>query len=126
MLHPKTDPDSGAAFWRLSGITAVEQMPRAAQLTAAVKEAIRLAECGKDGRRRPGTARAVPVPQALAKAFREHPKAQTVFEQFAPSRRNEYIEWITGAKTKATRDKRIAMALEWIAEGKSRNWKYKK
>ena len=41
-----------------------------------------------------------------------------------PSHRREYIEWITEAKTDPTRDKRIATTVEWVPEGKSRNWKY--
>jgi uncharacterized protein YdeI (YjbR/CyaY-like superfamily) len=41
-----------------------------------------------------------------------------------PGQRREYIEWIVEAKTEPTRDKRIAQAVEWIGEGKSRNWKY--
>jgi len=34
------------------------------------------------------------------------------------------VEWVTEAKTEETRDKRLATAVEWIAEGKGRNWKY--
>ncbi|WP_394803563.1 YdeI/OmpD-associated family protein [Niabella hibiscisoli] len=52
--------------------------------------------------------------------------AKAVFEKFAPSHRKEYIQWITEAKTDATRDKRITSAIEWIAEGKGRNWKYER
>jgi len=29
------------------------------------------------------------------------------------------------AKTDTTRDKRVAQAIEWIQDGKDRNWKYK-
>ena len=43
---------------------------------------------------------------------------------FAPSHRREYLEWITGAKQAATRERWIAQAVEWLAEGKKRNWKY--
>jgi bacteriocin resistance YdeI/OmpD-like protein len=45
-------------------------------------------------------------------------------DKFSPSHRREYIEWLTEAKTEATRAKRLATALEWMAEGKPRNWKY--
>jgi hypothetical protein len=48
------------------------------------------------------------------------------FADFSPSHRREYIEWITEAKRPETRDKRIATTLEWLSEGKSRNWKYEK
>jgi uncharacterized protein YdeI (YjbR/CyaY-like superfamily) len=41
-------------------------------------------------------------------------------------RRREYIEWITEAKKPETRAKRLATTLEWLAQGKSRNWKYER
>jgi len=48
------------------------------------------------------------------------------FAAMPPGYRREYIAWIADAKTDATRDKRIAQAVEWIGEGKHRNWKYQK
>jgi uncharacterized protein YdeI (YjbR/CyaY-like superfamily) len=68
----------------------------------------------------------LPVPQALAGALKKNKKAAAVFEGFSPSNRREYIEWINEAKTEETLNKRLATTLEWLAEGKSRNWKYKK
>ena len=53
-------------------------------------------------------------------------KAKQVFDNFAYSHRKEYLQWITEAKTEETRNKRMATALEWIAEGKGRNWKYER
>ena len=50
--------------------------------------------------------------------------ASATFEKFSPSHRREYVEWITEAKTPATRTRRLEQAVEWIAEGKPRNWKY--
>ena len=63
---------------------------------------------------------------AFAAALKKNKKAQVVWEGFSPSHRREYIEWIAEAKTDVTRDKRIATTLEWLIEGKSRNWKYEK
>jgi uncharacterized protein YdeI (YjbR/CyaY-like superfamily) len=34
------------------------------------------------------------------------------------------VEWIADAKRPETRGKRIATAIDWITEGKQRNWKY--
>ena len=51
-------------------------------------------------------------------------RAQSAFDAFSPSHRREYLEWITEAKTEATRNRRVAQAIEWMAEGKPRNWKY--
>lgn len=70
----------------------------------------------------------IALPEELAAAFRlkKHAKAKTTFEGFSPSHRREYLEWIVEAKGEATRAKRVATTLEWLAEGKSRNWKYQR
>jgi uncharacterized protein YdeI (YjbR/CyaY-like superfamily) len=60
----------------------------------------------------------------FATALKRNKKAAAVFAAFSPSCKREYLEWIADAKRAETRDKRIATALEWIAEGKQRNWKY--
>jgi uncharacterized protein YdeI (YjbR/CyaY-like superfamily) len=68
----------------------------------------------------------IPVPGDFAEALSEEPAAQATFDAFAPSHRREYLEWITDAKRKETRARRIAQSIEWLAEGKKRNWKYEK
>ncbi|SNS38725.1 Uncharacterized conserved protein YdeI, YjbR/CyaY-like superfamily, DUF1801 family [Granulicella rosea] len=67
---------------------------------------------------------ALTIPPAFDAALKTNKKAAAAFAAFSPSCRREYIEWIADAKRDATRDSRIATALEWIAEGKQRNWKY--
>ena len=62
------------------------------------------------------------VPDDLAAALR--PAARTTFNAFTPSQQREYVDWIVEAKRAATRASRVAQAAEWIAEGKTRNWKY--
>ena len=52
------------------------------------------------------------------------PAARKHFEAFSPSKQRDYAEWICEAKTDATRARRLEQAVEWIAEGKARNWKY--
>lgn len=64
------------------------------------------------------------VPGDLATALGKNKKARAAFDDFTRSHRREYIEWITEAKTDATRQRRLETAIEWMAEGKSRNWKY--
>jgi uncharacterized protein YdeI (YjbR/CyaY-like superfamily) len=66
----------------------------------------------------------LPVPRAFMAALEAAPAAQHAFDSFAPSHRREYVEWIADAKREETRDKRIAEAIAWLAEGKKRNWKY--
>ena len=57
-------------------------------------------------------------------ALQKNKKAAAVFAAFSPSCKREYVEWYADTKRPETRDKRIATAVEWIAEGKQRNWKY--
>lgn len=68
----------------------------------------------------------VEVPDDLAAALKKNKKARATFEGFSYSNRRDYVEWITGAKQDATRQRRLATTLEWLAEGKPRNWKYMK
>jgi uncharacterized protein YdeI (YjbR/CyaY-like superfamily) len=67
---------------------------------------------------------ALGTPPEFATALKRNKKAAAVFAAFSPSCKKEYLEWIADAKRAETRDKRIATAVEWIAEGKQRNWKY--
>jgi uncharacterized protein YdeI (YjbR/CyaY-like superfamily) len=64
------------------------------------------------------------MPEDFAAALQRNRPASQVFATFSPSCRREYLEWIAEAKRPETREKRIATALEWIGEGKTRNWKY--
>jgi uncharacterized protein YdeI (YjbR/CyaY-like superfamily) len=66
----------------------------------------------------------VETPTEFTAALKKDKKAAAVFAAFSPSCKREYVEWIAEAKRAETREKRIATALEWIAEGKQRNWKY--
>jgi len=64
------------------------------------------------------------VPAEFTAALRRDRKATAAYAAFSPSCQREYVEWIAGAKRPETRERRIAQAVEWIAEGKQRNWKY--
>jgi uncharacterized protein YdeI (YjbR/CyaY-like superfamily) len=66
------------------------------------------------------------MPDYFMAAITKNRKALTAYEDFSPSHRREYIEWITDAKGEDTRARRVAQAVEWMAEGKPRNWKYMK
>jgi uncharacterized protein YdeI (YjbR/CyaY-like superfamily) len=68
----------------------------------------------------------VNIPTALQKALQKNKKAKAIWDRFSLSHKREYAEWINDAKTETTRNKRIDTALEWIPEGKGRNWKYEK
>ena len=64
------------------------------------------------------------MPDDLAAVLKKNAKARKTFEDFSPSHRREYIEWITEAKREETRKQRLATAVKWLTEGKARNWKY--
>lgn len=68
----------------------------------------------------------IPMPGDLTSALASNPQAQATFDAFSPSHRREYLEWITEAKRDETRARRVSQAIEWLAEGKKRNWKYEK
>lgn len=66
------------------------------------------------------------IPQYFSVALKGNQAAQTTFDQFSPSNKKEYLDWVTGAKTERTRLERLATAIEWMSEGKVRMWKYAK
>lgn len=108
-------------------IASLAELPGKEALVAAVKAAAeRVARVGSATKgRAPRTAKPeIPVPEDFRAALSRSKAAQATFDGFAPSHRREYLEWITGAKREETRSKRIAQAIEWLAEGRKRNWKY--
>ena len=108
-------------------MTSRKDLPADMVMIAYIKEAALLNEQAvKLPPREKKAAAAVAVPPALLAALKKNKKAQATFEAFPPSHKKEYIEWITEAKTEETRQKRLATTLEWLTEGKSRNWKYQK
>ncbi|WP_118972741.1 YdeI/OmpD-associated family protein [Taibaiella koreensis] len=116
-----------SAMGSLGKITTLKDLPPDKVFAAYLKDSIRLADEGVKVSRAPQKKAVAPpleTPEDFRKALSENKKAQAIFEQFAPSHRKEYLEWILEAKREETRAKRIAQALEWMAEGKPRHWKY--
>lgn len=114
-----------SAMGSFGRITSLKDLPKDKQIVALIHQAMELNEKGIKVPKKPATAKGeVVVPPELTAALEKNTKAKAQFEKFSPSHRREYSEWITEAKTEPTRDKRIATAIEWLSEGKSRNWKY--
>jgi uncharacterized protein YdeI (YjbR/CyaY-like superfamily) len=106
-------------------LTTVKDLPTRAKLLKLVKDAAKLNESGVAVERAPrAPARPVQVPADLTRALRANASARTAFAAFSPSHKREYVEWIVEAKTAETRQRRLDTALEWMSEGKPRNWKY--
>jgi uncharacterized protein YdeI (YjbR/CyaY-like superfamily) len=115
------------AMGHMGRITSLKDLPPKKELVRLIKEAARLNDEGVKVERAPRTAKKpAKTPDDLAAALARNKKASATFENFPPSHRREYIEWITDAKGEETRKRRVAQAVEWMAEGKSRNWKYMK
>ena len=113
---------------QIRNITSLEDLPDDATMKHLIQEAARLNEQGvkADPRRRNTVKKPVALPVELRKALKRNRRAATAFEKFPPSHKREYAEWIAEAKGADTRQRRAENAIEWIAEGKSRNWKYER
>ena len=115
--------ESGAG--QFGKLTTIKDLPAKAKLLKLVKDAARLNESGVNIPRAPRAApKPLQVPADLTKALHNNAKARAVFEAFPPSHKREYVQWIVEAKTDETRRRRLDQAVEWIAQGKQRNWKY--
>lgn len=118
------DRRSDDAMGQLGRITKLSDLPPRKKLVAYVKKARELNDAGVKVVRKTKPKPALAPPADLLAALRKNKKAQAAFEGFPPSHKREYVEWIIDAKTDETRQRRLAQAVEWIAEGKPRNWKY--
>lgn len=118
---------SETAMGHLGKLTSIKDLPSDKKMVAWIKEAMKLNDEGKKVvKSKTSEKKELLVPGYFIKALNKNKKAKQVFENFAYSHRKEYLEWITEAKTEETRDRRIATALEWMVDGKGRNWKYER
>jgi uncharacterized protein YdeI (YjbR/CyaY-like superfamily) len=121
---------SSDAMGQFGRIESLDDLPSRAILAGYIRKAMRLNEEGvskaKAGvvAKRPAKKKAVAVPNDLQSALRRNAAARAAFTEFTPSQQRDYIEWLTEAKREETRKRRLDTAIEWISEGKTRNWKY--
>ena len=104
----------------------LDDFPAKKIVLAHIRKAMKLNE---DGVKMPAARKAASklppeMPEDLVAALNKDNAAKATFDAFPPSCRREYIEWIVEAKREETRAKRLAQTVEWLAEGKRRNWKY--
>jgi uncharacterized protein YdeI (YjbR/CyaY-like superfamily) len=107
-------------------ITRLSELPPQRIIVEYVRAAARLNDAGPAKRNLKKSKPPVKVPDYFLRVLRRNRKALATFEAFSPSHKREYIEWITEAKQEATRERRMATAIEWLAQGKSHNWRYEK
>ncbi len=117
-----------SAMGHLGRITSLKDLPSDKKLIAYIQEAMKLNDAGiKVKKIVPSkSSDAITVPDYFLKELKKSNTAQKVFDAFTPACKREYIVWITDAKSETTREKRMNQALEWISEGKKRNWKYER
>lgn len=119
---------SGNTQMAILKATSLEDLPDDEVLIRYIEEAVTLNEKGvKIPRSRlANRAEELTIPDDFMAALNQNKEALAAFEQFSNSNRKDYVAWITEAKREETRTKRMATAVEWMAQGKPRNWKYMK
>jgi len=127
LLEDGAFPAEKTAMGSFGRITSRKDLPDDKTMVKLIRDAVSLNEKGIKVKRQttPGKKDLV-IPPYLLEALAKNDTAAATFENFPYSCKKEYVEWITEAKTDATRDKRLATTVEWLAEGKRRNWKYEK
>jgi uncharacterized protein YdeI (YjbR/CyaY-like superfamily) len=116
------------AMGNFGRLTSVKDLPSKKSLVGYVKEAKRLNDEGVKIEKPKASKekKDLVVPPYLLAALKKNNKASAAWDGFSYSHKKEYVEWVTEAKTEETRQRRLATTLEWLAEGKSRNWKYER
>ncbi len=129
LIVPGDGASNESAMGQFGRITKLSDLPSKKTLAGYVRQAMKLNTIRvKDPARiRPAKPRpATPAPDDLLAALKKNKAAKSTFDAFSPSCKREYVDWITEAKRDETRQRRVVQAVEWMAEGKQRNWKYAK
>lgn len=119
---------SESAMGHYGKITSLKDLSSDKKIIEHIKEAMVLNDLGVNLPPKKATAakKVIVIPDYFLKQLKKNPKTFTTFMNFSPSHKREYVEWITEAKAEETRNRRMETAIEWMSEGKSRNWKYVK
>lgn len=112
------DQSKEGAMGQFGKLQSVRDLPSDEVMIAWILKAVQLNDAGiKAPKKAPPPKKELVVPDYLSKALQKSPQAQNVFENFSYSKKKEYLDWITEAKTEATRERRLIQAIEWISEG---------
>lgn len=115
------------AMGQFGRLTSLDDLPADSELDSLIREAAAIAKSAPGPRRLKNAPKSpLELHPEFAAALSRSPEAKAVLDGFPPSAQREYLEWITEAKQDRTRHKRIADAVQWLSEGKRRNWKYEK
>lgn len=127
--HDKVGRDDArqGAMGQFGKIMQLNDLPSDTEIAALLTQAMALIDAGDRPRAGAKQAREpLPVHPAFADAIAADPAAAAVWAAFPPGKLRDYCEWINDAKSDSTRERRIGQAVEWIAQGKGRNWKYQR
>lgn len=126
--HGILNQQGKTAMGNLGRIQDISELPEKAILQEYIRKAIELSKSGQGKVKTVFKKETKPdlKSEAYPEIFEHFPKEALIFDTFPPSHRREYMDWILEAKTEETKNKRISTMLEWLADGKSRNWKYQK
>lgn len=124
LLEESAFPGEKTAMGSFGRITSLADLPDDKTIKKLIADAMKLNDYGISVKRTPAPKKEIVVPDILLEALAKNEKAAETFNNFPPSCKREYVEWITEAKTDPTRDKRLATTIEWLTKGKRRNWKY--
>lgn len=119
------DHANADAMGQFGRLKSEADLPPRSELDRLIREAAELAKTAPMPRKAKNEPK--PPPQMhpeFASALAAAPQAEAMLDGFPPSAQRDYFEWISEAKQDATRQKRIATAIEWLSEGKRRHWKY--
>ncbi len=118
--------DEEAAAGSFGRISKMEDLPSDEALIGFIHQMLVINESGVKEARKPAAPKAeLDMPADFDKMLKENLTIMGQYEKFSPSSKREYLEWFAEAKSEATREKRLQQAIEQIAEGKTRHWKYK-
>ena len=126
LLETDAFPAEKTAMGSFGRITSIKDLPPDKVMIKLIHQAIELNEKGVKIAKKPVEKKELVVPKDLTSALSKNKAAKTAFDNFSYSHKKEYVMWIEEAKTEATRDKRLVTTIEWLSEGKSKNWKYEK
>ncbi|MFM7023789.1 MAG: YdeI/OmpD-associated family protein [Flavobacteriales bacterium] len=118
----------GDAMGHFGKITSVKDLPKDKILLEYIREAMLLTDKGVKvvKPKKEAKPETLDIPDYFMKALKKNLAALEIFENFSFSKKKEYVNWVTGAKTEKTRSERMATSVQWLSEGKIRDWKYLK
>lgn len=126
LLEDAAFPAEKTAMGSFGRIKSIKDLPNDKTFKKLIVDAMKLNDAGiKIAKSKSASEKKeLVVPEILTAALATNELAAETFNNFPYSCKKEYVQWITEAKTDATRDKRLATTIEWLTEGKRRNWKY--